>query len=398
MKPVEPIDKVIKELKSSALFQMSLGSKELFHSNFIAWLFETYPSSIETLGMKITEDFLVEREKKNVDLVITTMEGHPIAIIENKFKDAPDRKQLIKYKKYFLKVKPCILLTLVPASFEVDDIGWEEKEYKDFVKCLDCWRLKNDKLIKAEDKIIIKLYCQMISGICEVAQEYLDSDETKGTFWFGERDLSNLEDIRFKDTYYKYEANRFAREIEISIKADAKCKEWLYDGEHEKKEIQIEVRANLYTKTPCTTTAIRCEIGGRELTLEVQIQGHQYRRLIAFKGFKIPKGKSSVELQNKLSALVEKTDKHQWLFGEGEKGVSAVNWPDALVVETAMKIGYAKYAPTAIYRYVNVAKSKDENGALQPKDLINRVKNDVKFAVSLLQSEEYTGRYKTFRQ
>lgn len=30
----------VKELKANAIFQLSLSSKELFHSNFLAWLAE----------------------------------------------------------------------------------------------------------------------------------------------------------------------------------------------------------------------------------------------------------------------------------------------------------------------------------------------------------------------
>ena len=37
------LDQIIDGLKQSPLFQLSLASKELFHSNFLAWLCVTYP-------------------------------------------------------------------------------------------------------------------------------------------------------------------------------------------------------------------------------------------------------------------------------------------------------------------------------------------------------------------
>ena len=37
---MEEFDNIIKNLKNNFLFQASLGSKELFHSNMLAWLLE----------------------------------------------------------------------------------------------------------------------------------------------------------------------------------------------------------------------------------------------------------------------------------------------------------------------------------------------------------------------
>ena len=63
-------------LRSNMLFQVSLGSKELFHSNFLAWLFDSYKSLAHELFSPFMEgsfEFLsegsfVDREKGNTDL------------------------------------------------------------------------------------------------------------------------------------------------------------------------------------------------------------------------------------------------------------------------------------------------------------------------------------------
>lgn len=40
------IDEIIRNLEESPIYAMSLGSKELFHSNFWAWLMKTDPKFI----------------------------------------------------------------------------------------------------------------------------------------------------------------------------------------------------------------------------------------------------------------------------------------------------------------------------------------------------------------
>jgi hypothetical protein len=43
---IREITNIIDTLKKSPLFNLSLTSRELFHSNFLAWLAETYPREV----------------------------------------------------------------------------------------------------------------------------------------------------------------------------------------------------------------------------------------------------------------------------------------------------------------------------------------------------------------
>ena len=64
----------------SPIFAMSLGSKELFHSNILAWFISRHPAVAEAICG--TTAPTVEREKKNTDLLITGDEYIPL-VIEN---------------------------------------------------------------------------------------------------------------------------------------------------------------------------------------------------------------------------------------------------------------------------------------------------------------------------
>ena len=44
---------IIKNLKESPLYNLSLANKELFHSNFIAWFGEKYPTYFINLINKL---------------------------------------------------------------------------------------------------------------------------------------------------------------------------------------------------------------------------------------------------------------------------------------------------------------------------------------------------------
>lgn len=102
------INKII-ELKSSPIFNLSLSSKELFHSNFIAWICDNYPNEFGNilinkfnLDVECKEIISTKREAKNLDLII---EFKSIKlIIENKVKSVPNKDQLIIDQKIIPKM------------------------------------------------------------------------------------------------------------------------------------------------------------------------------------------------------------------------------------------------------------------------------------------------------
>ena len=91
--------KQIEKLKQSPVFTMSLGSKELFHSNFWAFLMEhnDYKALLFSLFPELDSSKTIEirREYKNRDIVIINNEKE--YVIENKIKSYPDLDQLKRY-------------------------------------------------------------------------------------------------------------------------------------------------------------------------------------------------------------------------------------------------------------------------------------------------------------
>jgi len=126
------MDEITKTLKENFLFQASLGSKELFHSNLLAWILEQKSNviifndleqkensfgfeALQIFGKKYlgindfplicnSEEIRIAREEKNIDLIIKWKNNKKFnyAFIENKLKSIPTEEQL---KKYDLTIK-----------------------------------------------------------------------------------------------------------------------------------------------------------------------------------------------------------------------------------------------------------------------------------------------------
>lgn len=131
---------MVADLSASPLFNLSLCSRELFHSNFLKWLWDSFPGSLEsTLHGALDEGstgnaVCVLREKKNTDLLVKTSEGRKI-LIENKVKSLPDQSQLARYaQKFSDEATDFVLLSLVApeenADFiRTDDVTWRYLSY-----------------------------------------------------------------------------------------------------------------------------------------------------------------------------------------------------------------------------------------------------------------------------
>jgi hypothetical protein len=97
------LGKHIDSLRASALFHLSLASKDLFHSNFLAWLCEQFPDLIgpvfgqfARIPCRSYEGLQVHRERRNIDLTIEFPNEESL-IIENKVKSIASEEQLERY-------------------------------------------------------------------------------------------------------------------------------------------------------------------------------------------------------------------------------------------------------------------------------------------------------------
>ena len=208
------MDTFVEKLNNNPIFQLSLSSKELFHSNFLAWLAED--KNTQALFKKILSTWLgedtfdyntdcmeIKREYKNFDFSICekiindkeSKTGRIRLVLENKFKSIAYKAQLDNYKKKVdalneeadkaqckakLKLNSAkfenwkgnaklpktkyILLTLAENFLDKEAVkqsGWIIVTYADYSKTLhDNLDLVKDKFYKE----LLEKYCEFIDA------------------------------------------------------------------------------------------------------------------------------------------------------------------------------------------------------------------------------------------
>ncbi len=134
-------------LEKEPLFHMSLGSKELFHSNFLAWFADCFPEQSAAVfrpwAVPLAEARAArsERESSHLDLVLHLPGLAPIAV-ENKVFSVPDEEQLGRYAGGALARREVgrsaythILLSLISPGWTMYN-GWRRVSYRELAQAL----------------------------------------------------------------------------------------------------------------------------------------------------------------------------------------------------------------------------------------------------------------------
>jgi hypothetical protein len=115
------------QLLDEPLLPASLGAKELFHSNVLAWMCRRFPDDArQVFAPWLTPDpaatkSRVRREYRHMDLVIE-FAGHQPLVIENKLTALPDEAQLAGYTTTALRGLGDATLVLLSLA----DPGWPD--------------------------------------------------------------------------------------------------------------------------------------------------------------------------------------------------------------------------------------------------------------------------------
>lgn len=112
------IKDILESLKDSATFNMSRGGRELFHTNFLAYILDlkvtadnqqSYEAQVKNLILQklfcsgeVPKNVMTFRERSNLDLIIIPAlnelkKVNKVVVIEAKLKSIPTNEQLIKY-------------------------------------------------------------------------------------------------------------------------------------------------------------------------------------------------------------------------------------------------------------------------------------------------------------
>ncbi|HLO85094.1 MAG TPA: hypothetical protein VK203_08805 [Nostocaceae cyanobacterium] len=230
------IEQIVQELQALPLFHFSLSSKELFHSNFLAWICQLYPN---ILG-KVFADSLnnnqatceidhVCREHQNSDLKIKYTHGETL-VIENKVKSLPYLHQL---REYSLKNPDAnfILLSLIePTSVEFDynqesqqiiipdkPFIWHYLSYGDLAQKLETILLEIFRENNYHGQLLDE-YIQFIKYL-HALQSFFQINDPENTL-FCNGNIDKLREIRFHDVMTKSWYSQLTKLLKQRLKAE----------------------------------------------------------------------------------------------------------------------------------------------------------------------------------
>lgn len=193
-------------LKKSILFNLSLSSKELFHSNLLSFLFN-YNNSLfcQIIGIE-NFSFEVRREYKNIDIEI--IGDSKKYLIENKVKDIIDDEQIDKIENCFKnnEYNEFYLFSLLGNNLEMlkeKHPLWKEIRYE---KIIDV--LKKQSYDDAYLGFLINDYCNFMTIIISLLKnEYLNCN--KYILHYKNTTVQKFKEIRLHDLFFKYGMSHF---------------------------------------------------------------------------------------------------------------------------------------------------------------------------------------------
>lgn len=239
----------IEDLKADPIFAMSLSSKEVFHSNVLAWFLvnsktnKSFGKVKELFGIPAGGKVLaVFREKENFDVLVLhgSIEKPELVLIENKFKAIPEKKQLAEYSEKLargfslelsdadgkackIRSKDALIRKYVFApelilSFfyeQIKDDGWGKVSYEEYLACIEKVQPES-----SEDGLIISKYAKMTETIIEkIIKPVLLEKETELKVMPDEVVVNRLFEIRMHDLYIKMWHSKALSVINNSIQA-----------------------------------------------------------------------------------------------------------------------------------------------------------------------------------
>lgn len=238
----------IEQLDKNPMFQLSLASRELFHSNFLYWLSLHEKNEFRNLVEELSGDEIqwpenldnwkVLREYKNLDLCIIEYDPEEnnekkalkkfLFVLENKVKGIATKRQLEEYYDMVDKENnghKCsfCLLTLYEDFLECEEINkekkWTIRSYSDLAKALKMYYLKDDA--SSGKSYIIEQYRQFILSLDEIAKSKIPN--WKSRTWEDTAVHKKISRLRIDNFIKKIIGNKIAIEIAGKL-SEQRCK------------------------------------------------------------------------------------------------------------------------------------------------------------------------------
>lgn len=267
------IKELIDSLESSPIFAISLSSKELFHSNFWAWLLRRNPAYLSVF-FDLPNAEKISREEENRD--ISVYADGKVYVIENKLKSLPQKDQLLRYQEKLearAEFGSGVITGIMPPSFICPE-KWKFLSYGEIGKRIrEISEVEKDEFLK----VLIQKYAEMLCKLCEVMTEALDCC---GNRLITKGDCYGLTDIKMDDILKKINAEEFIKYLRQSMEKELRPSVGEYTllmrTDFYNKSAVIDIRYAKIEEIKKRTKTEKRET----FVIGVQLQGNQYRRVV----------------------------------------------------------------------------------------------------------------------
>ena len=351
---------IIDSLESSPIFAISLSSKELFHSNFWAWLLRRDRAYLNVFFNLPNAD-RISREEQNRD--ISVYANGKVYVIENKLKSLPQKDQLLRYQENLearAEFGSGVITGIMPPSFICPE-KWKFLSYGEIGKRVrEISEVEKDEFLKT----LIQKYAEMLCKLCEVMTKALDH---YGNQLIAGGDCYGLTNIKMDDILKKINAEEFIKYLRQSMEKELRPSIGEYTllmrTDFYNKSAVIDIR---YAKIENIKKRTKTE--KREtFVIGVQLQGNQYRRVV-----QVPDPKTcSDELWEKY-----KNKNWFWEYAAESKLIAGK--------KTSMRNRYDRYKTDwylFLYQYWNIADNSFEALSAQ-------IKKDMKHAENIVADDQ----------
>lgn len=210
----EPVGVIARELSTEPLARIMYGQRELFHSNFLAWFFDTLPEIADAVFRDLTADAeddggrvrRVERERQNLDLVLQWPDAAPL-VIENKVFSLPDAGQLEEYRAKTARWKGApaqhVLLSMSPPDAPVE--GWTYLSYQDLAERIDVALAEtDDERYEIETLRRYSRVVRLLSALLETTVVHSSAESA----WLDGTELAEIDSPQTRTALRKLRARR----------------------------------------------------------------------------------------------------------------------------------------------------------------------------------------------
>lgn len=351
-------------LKKSPIYNFSLSSKELFHSNFLYWLLNDIVTNenrdqesklfwqLLCDKLRLPKDLLdfqiglqneILRERNNTDLRFTILKSPEInrrVILENKVKSIPYFSQLKEYSEKSVEGDILILLTLHdPISMKnqkgeiemPNGMIWHVLTYRDLQLIFESF-IKNEIISNTYRNNIIQDYILLIDALIIIDQKASISVE-ENFDWHQNAFYVQLKDLRVADFYIKKKCTILVDVLKDHIGNDDLLKDMLTENINwNLTNPQIQVSAGFTNGSGLIDVKFKFT---KNMSVGIQIQGNQFRLVV------------EEEIKNRSMEFAEKLNS------------TTMQWFDFSRIEYSGKIypkneGLNSYSGLFWYKYVNI--------------------------------------------